>query len=67
MPRGFSSDRFVACVACVAERSAGTEEQARRQTRAVLGAVAGRIPEQDSHDTIVLRLPNDDAEILTPA
>jgi hypothetical protein len=57
----------VACVACVAERSAGTEEQARRQTRAVLGAVAGTIPEQDSHDTIVLRLPNDDAEILTPA
>jgi hypothetical protein len=54
-------------VACVAERSAGTEEQARRQTRAVLGAVAGTIPEQDSHDTIVLRLPNDDAEILTPA
>jgi uncharacterized protein (DUF2267 family) len=63
-PRGMPAGKFVECVA---EREQGTPERAHRHARAVLTAVALAIPEQDFYDTIVLQLPNDYAELLTPA
>jgi uncharacterized protein (DUF2267 family) len=60
-PRALAADKFVQLVA---EREASTPEAAQRHTAAVLGTMADALTPEDFYDAVVVRLPNDYAELL---